>query len=839
MDSSATKGPYAARRATRAATRPAGAAHPGDRGGLTAMARGLAVLLLVATGIAGYILAPAAVARSHRGVSPVAAPPVRVAAPPVPVAAPPVPVAAPPVRVAPPPATPAGLSSYVRPLVGTARYGHTFPGATVPFGMVQWSPDTQSVDTLGRPASGYFYHDKALRGFSLTHLSGAGCATYQDVPFLPAVGHLTPPAPRPGSHWAWARYSHADEAASPGYYHVRLASGIDAGLTATPHTGMARFAYPRTAAAQLLIDGGGSVNGTRAASLTVVGLNEVRGWIASGDFCAHNRFSYRVYVDAVFNRPVRRVAAWDGVALRPGSRVAAGPHAALVLGFDARRDPVVLVRVGLSYVDVAGARRNLRAENSGWDVEGVRRAAAHRWDSMLGRIRVGGGTIDQKALFYTALYHALLAPTICSDVDGAYRGLDDQVYRARGYTQYSNISGWDIYRGEAQLLAWIAPRETSGMIRSLLAAARQGGGLPKWLIANRSLSEMVGDPAAPIIADAYAFGARGFDAAGALRAMVSGATGAGPGRDGYVERPGLGDYLTLGYEPEFAHGLPGAVSVTLEYALADFAVSSLARALREKETARTFLRRAQSWRTLYNPATGYIEPRWPDGTFRPAFAPADPWLYIEGNAAQYSWFVPHDMRGLIAAMGGDGVVQGRLDSFFTRLNAGPSTPYAWMGNEPSLLVPWAYMWAGAPWRTQAVVRRIMAQLYDTGPGGLPGNDDLGAMSAWYVWAALGLYPAVPGTDVLVVHGPLFPLIHVSVPGARLFTIVGQGAGLGRPYVQGVTLDGRARPQSWLTAKSLHPGSILRVALGALPDRGWGAASADRPPSFGPDAGGGQ
>ncbi len=716
---------------------------------------------------------------------------------------------------------------YVKPLVGTARYGYTFPGATVPFGMVQWSPDTQH-----RAPGGYTYADNMLRGFSLTHLSGPGCSTYQDLPFLPSAGPLTPPTPRTGGHWAWAGFSHAHEEASPGYYRVLLRSGVDVRLTATTRTGMARFTYPRTAAATLLLDGGGSVNGVRMASLHAVGLTEIRGWITSGNFCGHNRFSYTVYVDVRFNRPIRRIAAWDGRSLRTGARAAAGPHAALVLGFDTRRDPVVLAKVGISYVDLAGARRNLHAENRTWDFEGVRRAATRQWNNMLGRLSVSGGTVAQTSVFYTALYHALIEPNVFGDVDGMYRGRDDRVYRALGYTPYTNLSGWDSYRGKTQLLALLAPRVASDVTRSLLAAARQGIGLPKWLLGNRSLNEMVGDSADINIADAYAFGARGFDASSALHAMVAGATQPGLGADGYIERPGLGDYVALGYVPEDRHGLPGAVSVTLEYALDDFAVAQLAQTLGERETAATFLRRAQNWRNLYNPATGYIQPRWPDGTWRPNFVPSSPWLYTEGNASQYTWLVPFDLHDLVTAMGGDQVVQRRLDAFFTYLNTGADAPFAWMGNEPSILTPWAYMWAGAPWKTQAVVRRVMTQLYDPGPGGLPGNDDLGTMSAWYVWAALGLYPVIPGTGILALHGPLFPRVHVSVPGAHLFTIEGQGAGATRPYIQAVTLNGRRLTQTWLTASAIQPGATLRFTLGATPNLQWGSSAAARPPSFG-------
>jgi predicted alpha-1,2-mannosidase len=379
------------------------------------------------------------------------------------------------------------------------------------------------------------------------------------------------------------------------------------------------------------------------------------------------------------------------------------------------------------------------------------------------------------------------------------------------------------------LLAWLAPRQTGDMMQSLVADATQGGWLPKWPIANDYTGEMNGDSADPIIAEAIAFGATRFDLRGALRLMVKGATRPGRGREGYEERPGLADYLRLGYVPPETGGY-GSAATTLEYAIDDFAIARTAAALGDGATYRTFIGRARSWRRVFNSATGFVEPLFPDRTFPTSFDPTSTNGFVEGDSWQYSWMVPQDLSGLIRAMGGPDRVCRRLDRFFTQLNTGPDTPYDWAGNELGLEVPWEYDVAGCPWRAQAVVRRIMTQLYPPRPWGLPGNDDLGTMSAWYVWAALGLYPEIPGVPVLTIGSPLFRMTTIRPPGGLPIAIAAPAASDSTPYVHALELNGRPHAGPWISLRTLQRGAALRFRLGSTPGRAWGGTATAPPPA---------
>jgi len=518
--------------------------------------------------------------------------------------------------------------------------------------------------------------------------------------------------------------------------------------------------------------------------------------------------------------------------------------------FDTTRDPTVLARVGVSFTSAAEAQANLDAELSGWDLKATEGQATTAWNDLLGRISIGGGTPDQQRVFYTALYHSLLHPDVFSDVDGSYRGFDGQVHRASGYTQYANFSEWDIYRSEVPLLALVTPTQTSDMMQSLVADAAQSGWLPKWPVANVDSAQINGDSADAVLAAAYAFGARGFDAPTALRDMNKGATVPAPASILYPERQDLAEYEARG----FVHGsavdrtsVPYTVggSETLEYAIDDFAISRLAAALGDEADATSFLQRAGNWHNLFNPATGYLAARNSAGAFSPgpAFQPSsvsgigqDGWE--EGNAIQYTWSVPQDLHGLFTDMGGNAVAEARLDQFFTQLNAGRRQPYDWAGNEPSLGIPWEYDYAGAPWRTQEVVRRIAATLYYDGPGGEPGNDDLGAMSSWYVWAAIGLYPETPGTGDLVLGSPMFPTAVIAPPGRAPLVIDAPAASADRGFIAGATLQLSSRCAAvgwtipWLPAAVVQHGGTLELTMQSTPAPSWGAAPGDAPPSFG-------
>jgi predicted alpha-1,2-mannosidase len=579
-----------------------------------------------------------------------------------------------------------------------------------------------------------------------------------------------------------------------------------------------------------------------------IGKNTISGWATSGRFCGGmNR--YRVYFSATFDRPFKTTGTWhnDSVSttaksvrsgkveravtdkkntMRAQSTSVSGPGSGAFVTFDTSRSRTVNVRVGLSYVSVAGAAANAKAEQGTNTFDKVRADARAAWNARLGQIQITGGTPAERGIFYTELYHSLIQPNVFSDVDGRYIGFDGQLHKAaRGHAQYANFSGWDIYRSEAQLLALLAPHEAGDIAQSLYNQAHQANDVwDRWSQNNDFEGVMTGDPYHSIIASMYAFGATGFDAKAALTSMVKGATTIQPANARFIERYGLADYQTLGY-------IAQDPSSTLEYNAADFGIAQLAGRLGDKAVYDQFMKRAQYWENLYNPATGYLQPRNRDGSFVGPFDPADPSMYIEGNGAQYTWMVPYNHRGLFNAMGGNDKVIPRLDHFFTELNAGTSKPYAFLGNEPSFNVPWAYNYAGAPYKTQDIVRRAMTKLWRNDAAGYVGNNDLGATSSWYVWGALGLYPEAPGRAELVTGSPLFPHIVVTRPNGKTITIDAPGASASTYYVQSLKVNGTATSKPWLPESFVATGGRLDFALAATPNTAWGSAPADAPPSF--------
>jgi predicted alpha-1,2-mannosidase len=773
------------------------------------------------------------------------------------------------------PAAPgAGLADRVSVFAGTepgARTfggGHNFPGATLPFGMVQWGPDTVPAD---RHSGGYDHRDNHIRGFSLTHLSGAGCALYGDFPFLPTTEPLrASPAARGGGLGGRFQpgFSHAHERAGPGFYSVQLnpvgGGAIDAALTATTRTGMARFTFPSSPHASVLVDAGGSAKADDLAEVRIdPARREISGSASSGYFCAQ-RPRYRIYFAALFDRPIDAHGTWTRQQLAPGSTAATDQRppstvpaktaqAGAYASFDTRRNKVVTVRVGVSFVSVAGARANLAAESGGTSFRQLAATARDGWNRALASIRVGGGSRDDLDTFYTALYHALLAPRTFDDADGRYIGMDGAIHDAGSRTQYADLSGWDVYRTQIPLLAMLMPRRASDVVASMLADVDQSGCLPRWSYANGQSMTMVGDPADAMVASAAAFGARGFDAGAALAAMVKGARQGCSSADGsYVQRQGLQQYMALGYLPfdldvrrrnaNSLFGDPEAVwasaSTTLEYAIADFSIAQFAaRALGDRATYGSFISRSGNWRNLLNPRSGQVEPRFEDGSFAPHYDNLHGAGFAEGDSVQYTWLVPQDPAGLFAAIGGRAKAVSKLDRFLRVLGGGPGATHAdhaLLGNEPNLNVPWLYDWARQPHKTQATVRRAL-RLYDTSPDGYPGNDDLGTLSSWYVLGALGLYPEVPGVDMLAIGSPLFRRAVVRLSGGRRLRILAsaQRLPLSRaPYIQAMRIDGHAYGRPWTTFCALAHGATLSYLLGARPNRAWGDSAAALPPSFG-------
>jgi len=767
-------------------------------------------------------------------------------------------------------ATGAGLADRVQVFAGTRPGhdtfggGHNFPGATTPFGMVQWSPDTTPADRNGR--GGYDYRDSHLKGFSLTHLSGAGCSLYGDFPFLPTTEPLDA-SPAAGDSALKGQFqpgfSHQRESAHPGYYSVRLnpvhGGAIDVALTATTRTGMARFSFPRSPRASVLINAGGSGQPNDFAAVSIdPARQEIDGTASSGLFCGQ-RPRYRVYVAAVFDRPFDAYGTWErgkagtgatsasdsqGPPANPKTSADAGAYAT----FDTRRKRTVTARIGVSFVSVEAARANLAAENPGRNFDDIARQAERRWNSWLGRVRLRGGPPRQLDTFYTALYHVGLAPRTFSDVDGTYVGMDGLLHRAEGRTQYADFSAWDTYRTQIQLLSILAPKRASEMVRSLLADAAESGCLPRWSYANGQSMTMVGDSADPLIASAAAFGARAFDRQAALAAMLRGADSECRSANGeYLERQGLAPYLAHGYVPfdldtnvrnsNSIYGNPddvwGSAATSLEYTVDDFAVAQFAaRELRDPGTYQRFMQRSGNWRNLFNDRSRMVEPRYENGAFPTGYDNRRGGGFVEGNSVQYSWMVPHDPAGLFRAMGGRAKASGRLAHFLRKLNAGAGgthADHALLGNEPTLHTPWLYNWLRQPYRTQAAVRRAL-RLYSPAPAGYPGNDDLGTLSSWYVFAALGLYPEVPGVGLLAIASPLFPHASVALAHRRHLTISTAGSG---SYIGELKLDGRPYGQPWAAWCALSKGARLSFHLGRHPNRRWGSSAAAAPPSFAP------
>jgi predicted alpha-1,2-mannosidase len=775
---------------------------------------------------------------------------------------------------------PAGL---VNPLVGTevgapefgtgGGGGNTFPGASLPFGMLEWSPDTEPA-LLNRPG-GYSYGDHLIRGFSLKHLSGAGCAVYQDVSLLPTTEQLrgSPVRPRDSDvrRDYMGTFTHRREAASPGYYRVQMApfeggrgrTGV--ALTATERAGVARIRFPRGGPKTVLLNAGGSSTGNSEVAVQLdPTTREISGSVTSGGFCEHTN-TYTLHFVVRFDRGFGSFGTWrrnklskrstssaDSLTAKAGGKPVGqgeglnrkGPtaQAGAFVGFKGA-DRTVEARAGISFVSVENARANLDAELGDRTLGQVRAAAHATWNDALSRIEVSGGKGGDVRRFYTALYHSLLHPSTFSDANGEYIGMDQQVHEAQGFVKYADFSGWDVYRSQIQLLAMLFPDRASDVVQSLIADWRESGWLPRWSVANGHTGVSPGDPAGPAIAGAYALGARDFDQAAALEALVKGGTSTGVSPNAnYVQRPGLSEYLQLGYVPhelntETSKGsvasnydlVWGSAASTLEYALADFAIARYAAARCEPLTYASFAGRSANWQQVFNPNVTHVQPRLRNGAFVPV-APKSGEGFVEGSSAQYTWFVPHDVAGLIEALGGAHPAIERLDRFFSRNNAGPAKDLAFLGNEPTLGTPYLYAWLGQPHRVQELVRRAVLRLYKNDPGGFPGNDDLGTMSAWYAFAALGFYPAIPGTDVLVLGSPLFHRAVLHLPRGDV-TIEAPEADRKRPYVQGLDVDGVPFDRTWLSYSQLADGAELDFALAGDPNPGWASDADDAPPSY--------
>jgi predicted alpha-1,2-mannosidase len=760
-------------------------------------------------------------------------------------------------------------ASLVNPFIATTNGGDDFPGADSPLGMVQWSPDTTSRPDGG----GYDYGDSSIVGYGLTHLSGPGCPAEGDVPILPTVGAV---GTSPTS--TTEPLDHSDEKATPGYYQL-TAGGVETQLTTTPRTGFAKFTYPSTTSANLLFKLSDSETADTATSFQVVNDKEIAGTVTSGEFCGATN-TYTLHFTMEFSQPFTASGTWtNGTDVSAGAsslstKMPAATEKALLsqdkaesaaalaadgetgasstksaaartkanmaaqapvsdadgayLTFDTTTNHVVEAKVGISYVSTDNAALNLSAEDPGWDFAGVTAADEGSWNKMLSKIQVGGGTPAQQAIFYTSLYHSLLHPNVASDVNGQYMGFNGKVEKVpAGHAEYANYSGWDIYRGQMQLLSMLDPKAGSDIVNSMLDDYTQTGMLPKWNEENGESYVMVGDPADAIIADAYAFGAKGYNATQALSDMETEATV--PGNI----RPGLNYYESDGYLPtDGTYGccnFYGSVSTQEEYNVADNAISLMAQSLGKSSAAATFAARANNWQNVLNPGSGFMQPKQLNGAFQPGFDPTSGNEFVEADSYVYTAELPFDVAGLVKAEGGDANWVSFLNGLDSSVTAQGPTQIQ-MTDEESFDIPWEYDYAGAPYDTQKVVREIQDEDYFDTPAGLTGNDDLGAMSSWYVWSALGGYPEDPGSATLAAGSPLFPNIAIHLGDGKTITETAPAAADDAPYVTGLTINGATHDQATLPSSLFSKGGTVNWDLSTTPDTGWAAASGDAPPS---------
>lgn len=718
------------------------------------------------------------------------------------------------------PARPKGRVGQVNPFIGTGGHGHTFPGATAPYGGVQLSPDTRRDPGDWDGCSGYHHDDGRIFGFSHTHLSGTGASDYCDILFAPQAGELRL---EPGSATTpgyGSAFDHASEVAWPGYYAVTLKEpGIRAELTATPRVGLHRYTFPAGKTARLLLD---LIHRDKVlgASLRLRGDREVEGTRRSGSWAKDQRLHFV----ARFSRPFRNPGlVLDGQAVK-GGRIE-GRRVQGHLDFGEDGGPL-LVKVGLSAVSVEGARKNLEAEAPGWDFDAARRATERAWAKELGRIEVQGGTPDQQTTFYTALYHCMIAPNLYQDADGRYLGRDLKVHRAQPGTHYTVFSLWDTFRALHPLLTLVDPARTRDFIRTFIRQYEDGGRLPVWELSAQETDCMIGYHAVPVIAEAILKGIGGFDREKAFQAMKHSAE---------EDRLGLKAYKALGFVP--ADQEHESVSKTLEYAYDDWCIAQVAGRLGHAADRDRYLRRAQAYRHLYDPSTGFFRARMEGHWWQP-FEPSEVNAnYTEANAWQYAFCVPQDVSGLMALMGGPEAFATRLDALFaadSKLKGNQLVDLTGAigqyihGNEPSHHMAYLYSFAGQPWKTQAMVRRLMDEMYRNAPDGLAGNEDCGQMSAWFVLSALGFYSVTPGADAYVLGTPLFPRATLHLGKGRTFTIEAPGTGAGTPYIQGATLGGRPLTRSFLTHGDLQAAGRLVLRMGPAPSAAWGVGPGNAP-----------
>jgi len=712
--------------------------------------------------------------------------------------------------------------NYVNPFIGTDFHGHTYPGATVPFGMVQLSPDTRLSGWDG--CSGYHYSDNVIYGFSHTHLSGTGASDYGDVLIAPVTGK-----PVFDNTQYSSSFQKKSETAKPGYYSVYLDKyKVNVELTATARVGFHRYTYKKPKKAALVIDLAHR-DKVIESWIKVVGKDEIHGFRRSSRW-AKDQY---VYFVMKFSQPIEIGPNFvDDDSLltvsnnEEGEIKAEGTKLKAWIQFPKLPNGQLLVKVGLSAVSEEGALKNLEAEVPGWDFDGVVQQAHEQWNKELSKVEVSGGTPEQLTTFYTAMYHAMVVPNIFDDVDGYYRGMDNQIHHADGFTPYTVFSLWDTYRAWHPLMTIIDTKRTGDYINTFLSDYKFGGRLPVWELAANETECMIGYHAVPVIVDAWKKGIRNFDSNLALKAMEHSAK---------LNHFGLKAFKQYNFIPgDMEHE---SVSKTLEYAYDDWCIAQFAKDLGDSSAYVEFIKRAQAYKNLFDPSTHFMRPRI-NGGWKIDFNPAEvDQNFTEANSWQYSFYVPQDITGLMKLYGSKENFAKKLDDLFSTSSqlsgknqvdiTGLIGQYA-HGNEPSHHMAYLYCYAGQPWKTQQLVRKIMSEMYSSKPDGLCGNEDCGQMSAWYILSAAGFYPVCPGSTQYVIGSPLFSRISFNLENGKTFSVIAENNTPDNVYVNSAFLNGQPITRSWIDYSEIVAGGELKLVMSNMPNISWGSADADVP-----------
>lgn len=708
-------------------------------------------------------------------------------------------------------------TTYVNPFIGTDFTGNTYPGAQAPFGMVQLSPDN------GLPGwdriSGYFYPDSTIAGFSHTHLSGTGAGDLYDISFMPVTLPYKEAEAPLGIH---SRFSHDDESATAGYYQVLLKDyNINVELTATERCGIQRYTFPEAQAAIFLnLKKAMNWDFTNDSRIEIVDSVTIQGYRFSDGWARDQHIYFRTR----FSKPFTSVQIDTTAIIKDGKHI--GTAAIARFDFNTKKGEQIIVSTAISGVSMQGAERNLSAEVPDNDFDKYRNAIRDNWNRQLSKIKVESSNNDDKVNFYTALYHSMIAPTIYSDVDGAYYGPDKQIHQTNSWVNYSTFSLWDTFRAAHPLFTYTEPERANDMVKSFLAFYEQNGRLPVWNFYGSETDMMIGYHAVPVIVDAYLKGIGNFDPEKALEACVATAN-----IDDYR---GIGIYKKSGYVPynitDSYNAENWSLSKTLEYAYDDYCIAKMAEKMGRKEVAEEFHKRSQNYKNLYNPATSFMQPRDDKGNFIKDFHPDEYTPHIcESNGWQYFWSVQQDINGLMALTGGKERFAEKLDSMFTYnpsaddelpiFSTGMIGQYA-HGNEPSHHVIYLYNTVNQPWKTQQYAAKVMHELYLNTPAGLCGNEDCGQMSAWYVFSAMGFYPVDPVSGKYEIGTPLFPEMKMQLSNGNAFTVLAPAVSRENIYIQSVKLDGKPYDKSYITHEQIMGGATLEFEMGNTPGPVW-------------------